>query len=193
MFSAFLNSWKIPELRKRILFTLGIIALYRVGSAIPCPGVNTAPLVEYFEDAQKNATGGFFGMATLLTGGGMLRCSVFALGVIPYISGSIIMTLLTAVVPSLERLRQEGETGRAKLIQYGRYLTVLICLIQSYAEARLMENPSALVGGDFHQKLVADPGLGFQLMTVLTITSGTILLMWMGEQITEREIGRAHV
>ena len=131
MFSAFLNCWKIPELKRRILFTLGIM---------------------------------------------------------PYISASIIMQLLTAVIPSLERLRQEGETGRAKIIQYGRYMTILICIIQGYALAWAFENPQQLVQG-FTGQLVANGGLSFRIMTVITITSGSMLLMWMGEQITERGIG----
>ena len=190
MFSAFLNSWKIPELRKRLLFTFGVIALARVGANIPCPGVNPQPLTAYLEQVSKQVGGGsFLGLASLLTGGGLQRCAVFALGVMPYISGSIIMTLLTAVIPSLERLRQEGETGRAKIIQYGRYLTVLICVIQSFFLAKAFENPQTLVGANFTGVLVQNPGFGFQLLTVITITSGTILLMWLGEQITERGIG----
>lgn len=188
MFAAFTNCWKIPELRKRILFTLGIVALARVGACIPCPGVNPAPLVKYIDDVQKQVGGSFIGLASLLTGGGLTNCAVFALGIMPYISSSIIMQLLTAVVPSLERLRQEGESGRAKIIQYGRYMTILICLIQGYALAWAFENPQQLVQG-FQGQLVANPGLPFRLLTVITITGGTMLLMWMGEQITERGIG----
>lgn len=189
MFSAFLNSWKIPELRRRLLFTLGVIALARLGANIPCPGVDPRPLTDYLDQVSKQVGGSFFGMASMLTGGGLQKCAVFALGVMPYISGSIIMTLLTAVVPSLERLKQEGETGRAKIIQYGRYLTVLICIIQSYFLARTFEHPQILVGPNFSGVLVQAPGLSFELLTVITITSGTILLMWLGEQITERGIG----
>jgi preprotein translocase subunit SecY len=188
MFTAFLNSWKIPELRRRILFTLGIVALARLGAAIPCPGVDPTTLNEYINRIQSQVGGSFVGLAILLTGGGLQRCAVFALGIMPYISGSIIMTLLTAVVPSFERLRQEGETGRAKIIQYGRYLTVLICIIQGYFLAKAFENPTGLFPG-FTGVLVQNPGLGFELLTVLTITSGSILLMWLGEQITERGIG----
>ena len=189
MFSAFLNSWKIPELRRRLLFTLGIIALARVGANIPCPGIDPSSLNAYFAQIQKNVGGSFVGLAMLMTGGGLQKGAVFALGVMPYISGSIIMTLLTAVVPSFERLRQEGESGRAKIIQYGRYLTVLICIIQGFFLARAFEHPQSLFGNDFHGVLVKNPGLGFELLTVLTITSGTVLLMWLGEQITERGIG----
>ena len=188
MFSAFLNSWKIPELRRRILFTLGIIALARVGANIPCPGVDPSSLNEYIGRIQSQVGGSFVGLAMLMTGGGLQNCAVFALGVMPYISGSIIMTLLTAVIPTFERLRQEGESGRAKIIQYGRYLTVLICIIQGFFLAKAFENPGRLFPG-FTGVLVRNPGLGFELLTVLTITSGTVLLMWLGEQITERGIG----
>jgi preprotein translocase subunit SecY len=188
MFHAFLNCWKIPELRKRILFTLGIVVLARVGANIPCPGVNPAPLAHYIDTVQKQVGGSFIGLASLLTGGGLQNCAVMALGIMPYISASIIMQLLTAVLPALERLRQEGESGRAKIIQYGRYLTILICIIQGYALAWAFEHPSQLVQG-FNEQLVASPGWPFRILTVITITSGTILLMWMGEQITERGIG----
>lgn len=188
MFAAFLNCWKIPELRRRILFTLGIVALARLGANIPCPGVNPAPLVKYIEDVQRQVGGSFLGLASMLTGGGLTNCAVFALGIMPYISASIIMQLLTAVIPTLERLRQEGESGRAKIIQYGRYLTILICIIQGYALAWAFENPQQLVPG-FTGQLVTTPGFAFRIMTVITITSGSILLMWMGEQITERGIG----
>lgn len=188
MFSAFLNSWKIPELRKRILFTLGVIALARLGANIPCPGVDSSTLNEYINRIQSQVGGSFVGLAMLMTGGGLQHCAVFALGVMPYISGSIIMTLLTAVVPSLERLKQEGETGRAKVIQYGRYLTVLICIVQGFFLAKAFEHPDRLFPG-FTGVLVKNPGFGFEIITVLTITSGTVLLMWLGEQITERGIG----
>src|ERR1043166_271232 len=188
MFSAFLNCWKIPELRRRIVFTLGIVALARLGAAIPCPGVDPTPLNKYISDIQNQVGGSFVGLAMMLTGGGLQRCAVFALGIMPYITGSIIMTLLTAVVPTLERLRQEGETGRAKLIQYGRYLTVLICVIQGFFLAKAFEHPDRLFQG-FTGVLVENPGVGFELLTVITITSGTVLLMWLGEQITQRGIG----
>jgi preprotein translocase subunit SecY len=189
MFSAFLNSWKIPELRRRLVFTLGVIALARFGANIPCPGVDPRPLADYLDQASRQVGGGVVGMAILLTGGGLSKCAVFALGVMPYISGSIIMTLLTAVVPTLERLKQEGESGRAKIIQYGRYLTVLICIIQGYFLARQFEYPSNALFPGFTGTLVQNKGLPFELLSVITITSGTVLLMWLGEQITERGIG----
>jgi preprotein translocase subunit SecY len=187
MISAFVNSWKIPELRRRILFTLGIVAIARVGANIPCPGVDPTPLTHWMEQ-QADAGGGILGFANLLTGGALQQCAVFALGVMPYISASIIMMLLTAVIPSLERLKQEGESGRAKIIQYSRYMTVLLCVIQSYFLARTFEHPEQLFRG-FTGVLVQNGGWDFRVLTVLTITSGTVLLMWLGEQITERGIG----
>lgn len=188
MFSAFVNSWKIPELRKRILFTLGIVAIARVGANIPCPGVDPTDLNAYMADVQRQVGGSIIGLANLLTGGALQQCAVFALGVMPYISASIIMMLLTAVIPTLERLKQEGESGRARLIQYSRYLTVGLCIIQGWFLAKAFERPEVLFPG-FSGVLVANPGLPFELLTVITITSGTILLMWLGEQITERGIG----
>jgi preprotein translocase subunit SecY len=188
MFSAFLNCWKIPELRRRILFTLGMVAIARLGANIPCPGVNPRELNVYMQDVQKQVGGSIVGLADMLTGGALQQCAVFALGVMPYISASIIMMLLTAVMPSLERLKQEGETGRAKIIQYSRYMTVGLCVIQGYFLARMFENPGQLFSG-FRGVLVANPGISFEILTVITITSGTVLLMWVGEQITERGIG----
>lgn len=187
MFSAFLNSWKIPELRRRIIFTLGVVAIARIGANIPCPGVNPTQLNEWLGQ-QADVGGGILGLANLLTGGALQQCAVFALGVMPAISSSIIMMLLTAVIPTLERLKQEGESGRAKIIQYGRYMTVVLCVVQSYFLAVAFEQPARLFPG-FTGILVQNPGFGFRLLTVLTITSGTILLMWLGEQITERGIG----
>ena len=188
MFSAFLNCWKIPELRRRIIFTLGMVAIARLGANIPCPGVNPTELNVYMQDVQKQVGGSIVGLADMLTGGALQQCAVFALGVMPYISASIIMMLLTAVMPSLERLKQEGETGRAKIIQYSRYMTVGLCIIQGWLLAKAFENPGQLFQG-FRGVLVTNPGVGFEILTVITITSGTVLLMWVGEQITERGIG----
>jgi preprotein translocase subunit SecY len=188
MFSAFLNCWKIPELRRRILFTLGMVAIARLGANIPCPGVDPSELNQYMAQIQQRVGGSFMGLADMMTGGGLQKCAVFALGVMPYISASIIMMLLTAVMPSLEKLKQEGESGRAKLIQYSRYMTVGLCVVQAWLLAKAFEHPEQMFSG-FTGVLVATPGIGFELLTVLTITSGTILLMWIGEQITERGIG----
>lgn len=188
MVSAFINSWKIPELRKRILFTLGIVAIARIGANVPCPGVDASELNAYIAQIQNQVGGSIVGLANLLTGGALQRAAVCALGVMPYISASIIMMLLTAVMPALERLKQEGETGRAKIIQYSRYMTVGLCIIQGWLLAKAFEHPEALFPG-FQGVLVSNPGLGFEVLTVITITAGTILLMWFGEQITERGIG----
>jgi preprotein translocase subunit SecY len=187
-FSAFLNSWKIPELRRRILFTLGIVAIARLGANIPCPGVDPTELTKYIDQLQSQVGGSIVGLAILLTGGGLQNCAVFALGVMPYITSSIIMMMLTAVIPALERLKQEGESGRARIIQYGRYLTVGVCIFQGFFLAKAFEHPERLFPG-FTGVLVHNPGLAFELLTVITITSGTILLMWLGERITERGIG----
>jgi preprotein translocase subunit SecY len=188
MFSAFLNCWKIPELRRRILFTLGMVAIARLGANIPCPGVDPTELNQYMERVQQNVGGSIIGLANMLTGGALQQCAVFALGVMPYISASIIMMLMTALIPSLERLKQEGETGRAKIIQYSRYMTVGLCILQGWLAAKAFEHPGQLFPG-FSGILVANPGAGFEILTMVTITSGTILLMWIGEQITERGIG----
>jgi preprotein translocase subunit SecY len=190
MFSAFLNSWKIPELRKRILFTLGIVAIARVGANIPCPGVDPTQLNQWLAK-QTDVGGGVLGLANLFTGGALQQCAVFALGVMPYITASIIMMLLTAVIPALERLKQEGESGRAKVIQYSRYMTVIICIIQAWGLAWAIEDPGARLPGfsGFTGQMVANPGITFRVLAVITITSGTVLLMWLGEQITERGIG----
>jgi preprotein translocase subunit SecY len=188
MFNAFVNCWKIPELRRRILFTLGMVAIARLGANIPCPGVDPTELNLYMNQIQKQVGGSIVGLADLLTGGALQQCAVFALGVMPYISASIIMMLLTAVMPSLERLKQEGETGRAKIIQYSRYMTVGLCVIQGWLLSKAFEHPGQLFP-NFHGVLVTNPGIAFEVLTVITITSGTILLMWVGEQITERGIG----
>jgi preprotein translocase subunit SecY len=188
MFAAFANCWKIPELRRRILFTLGMVAIARLGANIPCPGVDSSELNLYMQSIQKQVGGSIVGLADMLTGGALQQCAVFALGVMPYISASIIMMLLTAVVPTLERLKQEGETGRAKIIQYSRYMTVGLCVIQGWLLSKAFEHPTQLFSG-FRGVLVANPGISFEVLTVVTITSGTILLMWIGEQITERGIG----
>jgi preprotein translocase subunit SecY len=188
MLSAFANSWKIPELRKRIVFTLGIVALARLGAHVTLPGVDSMPLKLYIAEIERNVGGSFLGLFNLFTGGALQECAVFALGIMPYISASIIFQLITAVVPSLERLAREGETGRAKIIQYSRYLTVAICLFQGFLLAKAFEHPEKLFQG-FAGVLVQNPGIGFELMTMITLTSGTMLLMWLGEQITARGIG----
>lgn len=169
---------KIPELRKRILFSLAVLAVYRIGVHVPTPGVDAAALQQVF----ANMKGTIFGWFNLFSGGALERFSIFALGVMPYISSSIIFQLLTVVWPYLHDLQKEGEQGRKKITQYTRYGTVLLAFVQGYGIATGLEqytNPT----------VVTDPGMAFRMMTTLTLTTGTIFLMWLGEQISERGIG----
>ncbi len=176
------NVFAIPELRKRVLFTLGILGVYRVGSHIPTPGVNTEALQILLEQAGNT----MFGLYNMFSGGNLAQATIFALGIMPYISASIILQLLTVVWPYLERLSKEGELGRRKITQYTRYSTILLCVIQSMAIAIFLERQTNIAGG---LPLVYEPGWSFRLMTVLTLTTGTAFIMWLGEQITERGIG----
>ncbi len=182
MIEAFINTFRIPELRKKILFTLVMIGIYRLGSHIPVPGINGGALRRFFE----TQNGGVLGFLDLFSGGALNRYSIFALGIMPYISTSIIMQLLTTVIPSLEKLAKEGgEMGRKKITQYTRYGTVLLSAIQAFGSTYMLKNLPSFEG----QSIIIQWGIGFQLMTVLTLTAGTIFVMWMGEQITERGIG----
>ena len=186
MFKAFANCFKIPDLRKKILFTLGLIAVYRVGCYIPTPGINGAVLAEFFRRINTASGGGtIFGIMNMFSGGALEKLTVFALGIMPYISSSIIMQLLTAVIPALEKLAKEGQAGYRKINQYTRYGTLGLCLVQSYFIALWLESPQAFQG----LRVVNDPGFGFRLTTVMTLTCGTVFLMWLGEQIQERGIG----
>jgi len=175
------NIPKIPELQKRIFFTFLLLAVYRVGAHIPTPGIDTAALAAFFEQA-KGSLLGFFDM---FAGGALSNLSVFALGIMPYISASIILQLLTVAIPHLERLSKEGEAGRRKITQYTRYGTVILSLIQGFGIAVGLENMAGPTG----VSIVIEPGWGFRMMTVLTLTAGTAFIMWLGEQITERGIG----
>ncbi|HMP89423.1 MAG TPA: preprotein translocase subunit SecY [Kiritimatiellia bacterium] len=186
MLSAFANSLRIPELRQRIFFTFGLVFICRLIAAVPTPGVDAVALRAFIDQLHNMAGGSFVGMFDLFSGGALQNCAVGALGIMPYISASIIIQLMTAVVPTLERLAREGDTGRQKITQYTRYLTVLLCIVQGYAMAVTLENPEAFgVAG----KIVHMEGWGFRLLTIVTMTTGTMLLMWLGEQITERGIG----
>jgi len=187
MLSAFSNSLKIPELRQRIGFTLAMVFVCRIVAAVPTPGVDAVALKEAIDAAAQSAQGGFLSLANLFSGGALERCAVGALGIMPYISASIILQLMTAVVPTLERLSREGDTGREKITQYTRYLTLVLCVVQGYAWAVTLENPQALFGID--ATLVANPGMPFRLLTIVVMGTATMLLMWLGEQITERGIG----
>ncbi|MFH1727866.1 MAG: preprotein translocase subunit SecY [Pseudomonadota bacterium] len=181
MLNSAINIPKIPELRKRILYTLFFLAIYRVGVHVPTPGVNGAAIAKFFE--QQSGT--IFGLVSMFSGGALERLSVFALGIMPYISASIILQLLTVVIPSLERLSKEGDAGRKKITQYTRYGTVLLSVIQGYGISAAIQS----MGPQGGLPVVFHPGLSFQLMTVLTLTAGTAFIMWLGEQITERGIG----
>ncbi len=188
MLSAYVNSMKIPELRQRILFTFGMIALCRVLSNVPCPGVDPNQLEQLFQSMSKNMGGGFLSMFNLFSGGALQKFAVGALGIMPYISASIIMQMMTPVIPSLEKMVREGEHGRRKINQYTRYLTVVICIVQGLMLAKTMANPQMLgMPGNAHP--VINPGWRFIVMAVIILTSGSMLLMWFGEQITERGIG----
>ena len=175
------NIFRIPDLRNRILFTLGMLGVYRLGRHVPTPDVDTTALTAFFEHSR----GEWFGIMDMFSGGNLSRVTIFALGIMPYISASIILQLLTVVWPYLERLSKEGELGRKKITEYTRYLTVLLSVIESGGVAAFVQNP-ALSGG---MALVAQPGIGFTLTTILTLTAGALFVMWLGEQISERGIG----
>jgi preprotein translocase subunit SecY len=176
------NIFAVSELRNRVLFTLGMMAVYRVGNHIPTPGVNSAALLELARQLQNT----MFGLADMFTGGSLAKVTIFALGIMPYISASIILQLLTVVWPYLERLSKEGELGRRKITQYTRYGTILLSVVQAGGIAFFLERQTQVAGG---LPLVYHPGLAFRLMTVLTLTTGTCFVMWLGEQITERGVG----
>ncbi|MGD0537162.1 MAG: preprotein translocase subunit SecY [Verrucomicrobiota bacterium] len=188
IFATFANCFKIPELKSRIIFTILVLAICRLVALITIPGLDGAALAQYFEQ-NANKTGGLLGMYSLFTGGGMERCAVGSLGIMPYISATIIIQLLSAVVPRLSKMiREEG--GRTKIIQYGRYLTVLLCLGQGFFMALSWENPERVFGGNFPGGLVLIQNIWlYRIQTVLMLTTGTLLLMWLGEQITDRGIG----
>jgi len=175
------NIGKVPELQKRLLFTLFMLFVYRIGIHIPTPGIDSAIMAEWFEQQR----GTLLGMFDMFAGGGLRSLSIFALGIMPYISASIIVQLLGMVHPTFEQLQKEGAAGRHKLTQYTRYLTVVLCMIQSYFMAFGVEQMSGPAG----EPVVLFPGWGFRLTAMITMTTGTCFLMWLGEQITERGIG----
>ena len=178
--NAFANLFRIEDLRNRLFFTLGLLAVYRLGAHIPTPGINTGVLTELF----KQAAGSMLGIFDLFSGGNARRMTIFALGIMPYITSSIILQLMTVVFPYLERLQKEGELGRRKITQYTRYLTIVLSIVQSTTIATALQSQS-LAG----QSLVYHPGLPFVLMTILTLTTGSAFIMWLGEQISDRGIG----
>ncbi len=183
MLSSFQNLFKIPELKRRILFTLLVLVVERIGTHIPVPGINSQALIAFME---QSSGGGILDLYDLFAGGAFSRATIFALGIMPYISASIIIQLLGAVTPYFQRLQKEGEEGRKKITQYTRYGTVLIAAMQAVGVSIFLENIQPLGNG---MVVVPDPGWGFRILTVLTLTAGTILIMWFGEQITERGVG----
>lgn len=185
MLESLANIFRVEELRRKIIITLALLAVFRLGCFIPTPGIDTQALSKFFENLAKTQGATLLGLINVFTGGALRRLSIFALGIMPYISASIIMQLLTGVIPALERMAQEGRAGYERINQYTRYLTVLICLIQGFMLALWLENPQNFRG----TVIVANPGLFFRFMTVLTLTAGTVFLMWLGEQIQERGIG----
>ena len=176
-FEAVSNVFRIPDLRNRVLFTLALLAIYRLGAHLPTPGIDANALDQYFKQNQ----GSIFNFLDLFSGGMFRRLTIFALGIMPYITASIILQLMTVVVPTLEKLQKEGEMGRRKITQWTRYLTVILAFFQSAAIAQGLQSAE---GG-----FVINPGWGFVLTTMLTLTTGTAFIMWLGEQITERGIG----
>ena len=198
MVSAFLNSVKIPELRRRILFTLAVIVIVRLGAAITTPGVNQAVLQEWFRSALTEKSGGSVAaLFNLFSGGALENCAIFSLGIMPYISASIMMQLLTAVIPQLSRLARE-DGGRQKIMQLTRYATVGLCIFQGYLLAVSFQHPESyhtMLPGitdtirNLGVPLVDDPGWTFRIVTVISLTTGTLFLMWLGDQITERGVG----
>src|SRR3954471_9686821 len=198
MVSAFLNSVKIPELRRRILFTLAIVVIVRLGAALTTPGVNQAVIQEWFRTSLTEKQGGnIAALFNLFSGGALENCAIFSLGIMPYISASIMLQLLTAVIPQLGRMARE-DGGRQKIMQFTRYATVALCIVQGYLLAVSFQHPESyqtmLPGitetvSKLGIPLVADLGMTFRIITVVTLTAGTLFLMWLGDQITERGIG----
>ena len=172
MTTGFSNALRVEELKKRLLFTAGMLAVYRIGVAIPTPGIDGKAMQSFFQEAASNV----FGLVNLFSGGALERFSIFALGIMPYISASIILQLLTVVVPTLERLSKEGEAGRRKITQYTRYGTVVLALIQSLFISIGLEQIQAPGGGG----VVYNPGWAFRLMSMATLTAGTSFIMWLG-------------
>ena len=193
MLSAFTNSLKIPELRQRIFFTLALLFIARVGANIPLPGMNIGPIREFFAD-QASAGGGLVGFYNMFTGGALLNGALFALGIMPYISASIIMQLMGAVFPGIARLQQEGDTGRQKINQYTRYLTLGICVIQGLLLlVALSSNPASIIGQGFNPaeygNVVIAGKVPFLITGTIFLTAGSMIMVWLGEKITEKGIG----
>ena len=185
MLQSLINSFKIEDLKKKILVTFALLVVYRIGCYVPTPGIDGNALSEFFRRIAQASGGNIFGVINMFSGGALEHMTVFALWIMPYISASIILQLLTAVIPALEKLAKEGKAGHEKITQYTRFGTVVLCVIQSFFIAKWLERPENFQG----LQVVASPGWGFRILTVLTLTAGTMLIMWLGEQIQERGIG----
>jgi preprotein translocase subunit SecY len=181
LLEAILNIFKIPDLKKRVLFSLSMLAVYRVGCHIPTPGINSQALAHFFAQAR----GTLLGMFDMFSGGALEKLTVFALGIMPYISSSIIFQLLTVVIPSIEKLSKEGEAGRKKITQYTRYGTIVLSVVQALGISIGLESMRGPAG----ELVVPSPGWGFRLLTVITLSAGTAFIMWLGEQMSEKGIG----
>lgn len=181
MLSKLRDAFKIPDLRNKLLFTIGLLAVYRLGSHIPCPGISTAALMSFFERSR----GTILGLYDIFAGGGLSQGAIFGLGIMPYISASIIFQLLGAAVPALQKLQREGEEGKRKIMQYSRYLTVLVAIVEGIGVAIFFESLTGINGAP----VVLNPGIQFKIVTMLTLVAGTICVMWLGELITENGIG----
>jgi len=179
------NIFRIEDLRRKIIITLSLLIVYRIGCFVPTPGIDSGALAAFFDQIAKTQGETLLGLVNMFTGGALKRLSIFALGVMPYISASIIMQLLTGVVPALENLAREGKQGYEKINQYTRYLCLFICLVQGFMLALWLENPNSFRG----VTVVPNPGMMFRFITVMTLTCGTVFIMWLGEQIQERGIG----
>ncbi len=187
LLSALVNAWRIPELRKKLTFTLWMLAIYEVGIFIPVPGIDGKELGRIFNELAARGGGGLLDLLNMFTGGALSQATIFALGIMPYISATIIVeTLLATAIPALEKLRKEGMTGYRKLHQYSRYATVVLAIVNSFMYAMLLER---VIPQQFHAQIVLFPGVGFRLLTILTMTGGMALIMYLAEQITERGIG----
>src|SRR5262245_56615671 len=176
-FEAFANMFRVPDLRKRLLFTLGLLAVYRLGSHVFMPGIN----VRQWENFFASQSGSIFGFFDLFAGGNIRRMTVFALGIMPYITSSIVLKLMTVVVPTLEKRQKEGKLGRRQITQWTRYLTIVLSVLQSFGIAQGLMS--------MQQGIVINPGFGFVMLTILSLTTGSAFIMWLGEQISERGIG----
>ncbi len=189
MLSAFSNILKIPELRTRVLLTLGLLAICRLGAHIPTPGIDGAALAELMKRIEANQGGSIFSLVSMFSGGALAQCTLFALGIMPYISASIIMQLLQIVFPRLEKIAREGESGRKKINQYTRYFTVFLAMFQAFFIAAALENPERIARVFEGMVIVPHPGILFKISSVITLTCGTLVLMWLGEQISLKGIG----